>query len=144
MSQRVHSNIGWALTRRLAHVYGTADKAIGTSDPNTLHSNLPTKADAMGRAAKSGLVTFAHSGNAQAFTIYYWSELVNKLTAAQGWVRLGAGSAEYTKTVDAYAAGSFTIPEDSLFFIQAGTSTCTDCWTGGAFHYEGNPNKDLD
>lgn len=132
---RVKTNLGHTLTRKLPQPFSS--KAIGTANPNTLNSNVPRLSDAMGRAGKSGVITFAHDGSSQDFTVFYWSSVMSR------WVLLGANSAEYSKTVDQYAAASFTVPEDAPIFIMAGTSACTNCWMGGAVRHEANPNPDL-
>jgi len=140
LSQRVHSNIGWGITRQLGQPF--SGNAIGIANPNSLNSSKPKLADAMGRAGKSGVVSFAHDGASQAFTLFIWSDKLNGADPTNGWLNMGANSTEYTKTVDPHSVASFTIPEDAYFFIMAGVSACPNCWTGGAVHAEANQTND--
>jgi hypothetical protein len=140
---RVKSNLGHVLSRRLGKAFNSGAAAVGTANPNTLNGNLPRIQDAMGMTKGSGVVTFATDAASQIYTIFYWSSKVNAATPSQGWVLLGANSAEYTKTVDQYAAASFTVPENTPIFIMAGTSAATNCWMGGCQKFEGNQVADL-
>jgi hypothetical protein len=119
-------------------------KAIGTGAPNTLNSNLPTGADAMGLTPESGLLHFMHDGASQVFTIYYWSNRRNAKDASKGWIAGGEGSAINTKTVDPESNASFKCPSKVPYFIKAGTSAVDNCWVhDGGTSDTNNDNTDI-
>lgn len=146
MSFRTHSNIAYMVNRRLPQIYGAgpAFDAISTSDPNTLHGNKPSRADADGLSGKDGVVSFAHDYTASdpAITLWFWSERINKVNASQGWIKASEAASGHTKTVPGLTLCTFTIPENVSFKLQSDTAGIRNCWLGGSRKDPLNPNED--
>lgn len=141
MSIRVATNVGHRFTRRLGKPFSS--KAVGTSDPNTLNSNVPSVNDAMGIAGQSGIITFAHyEATAKTFTAWYWNQMVKDFDPTKGWVKLGPANTVYSESVDANAAGSFTVEEGCPFFLTA-DAACTELFVGGSRKHPGNVTADI-
>lgn len=138
---RVSTNTGLCSRRQLGYAFG--GYAVGTANPNTLHSNTPSKNDAMGVVDENEIVSFIHdNASTRTFTVYYWDQLVNSANAAQGWVELGPSSNIYSSPVDPFANASFTLRHNLLIFLVADQSV-QNLWVGGAAHYPGNTTADL-
>ncbi len=137
---RVHSNIAEFPQRRLAKRFSADGLSAGTS--KAVGISAPTlKKQVMGKGGKNGVVSFFVSdGGNQVFTLWQFHEQAHEITG-NGWVANGANSAEYQKTCDQMAIVSFTATEDGLYFIQAGTTPCTECWISGQ-ECDTNPNTD--
>lgn len=150
MSTRVHANISLGFQRQAALAFnaggtarGTA-KAVGITNPNSLTSPGPNLSDAMGMSGKSGVVSFCCDVASQAYTIYEWSNMAFKASAGtNGWVLAGANSTEYTKTVDAWAKATFTIAENTPFFIVAATTPANVLLLGGCSQHNAQPLPDI-
>lgn len=113
------TDLGHMPWRRLTKRYASASKALSTSNPNTLNTNLPNEQDAIGLTPSSGIVSFMHDGASADFSIWVWCERFNKFTAAQGWIYGAESAALHTKTVAQYAMASFKVPANVPYFIQA-------------------------
>ena len=137
---RQHTNIALLPVRRLKKQYdGTSTwhgnggaNALGNTNPNTLNTNLPSRANATGLTGKNGIVSFLHNGANQTITLYFWSERLNRINTAQGWIAGAETAAGSAKTVNQYALASFTAPEDVPFFLQATGTDITECLVSGA------------
>lgn len=138
---RVSTNTAHAMTRRLAKQF--SGNAVGTANPNTFHSNVPSVNDAMGVSDFTAVVSFVHnSGSSRVFTIYYWDAMVNAINAAEGWTELGPNSGIYQQSVDPWAAASFTCPVNVPIFLAA-DAAIGELLMSGCAPFIGNVNADL-
>jgi hypothetical protein len=136
---RVATNTDHPCSRRLPQVF--SGNAVGTSNPNTFHSNVPTVADAMGVSGSLGLVGFIHdSGATRTFTIFYWDAIVNQTNPAEGWIEMGPNSGIYQQAVDPFAKADFTVPVHTPFFIVADAAVA-NLWMSDCKPY--TPGTDL-
>lgn len=134
MSMRVSTNIAHRMSRQLAGAF--SGEAVGTLNPNTFHTNAPLVTDAMGMSDSSGVLSFIHDSNAaRTITAFYWDQMVNNANAAQGWIELGPVSTIYSETVNPWALGSVSVPEDVPIFLMADVAI-NNCWMGGCHRYE--------
>lgn len=132
MSQRVHSNIGWGMDRKLGKAFG--GNALGIVDPNTLGGGLTI---AMGRARQSGMCSFEqYSGANMNITVWSWNDIMQK------WCHIGPVPSVYTINLDDSSTASITVSEGMILFFQ-GSATSVDFCTGGIEKYKLNPVADL-
>lgn len=134
-------------TRRLPQIYGsdaTLD-AISNADPNSLNSNKPSRKDASGVSGPDCIVSLTHDYTATDpdLTLWFWSErLFQKTGGVKAWIKASEAAAGNTKTVPGYTLASFTIPENTPFFLQGSLEGIRNCWLGGSRKDDMNPNAD--
>lgn len=146
---RQHTNTAEMPSRRLLKQYdNTATRvtsggtnALGNTNPNTLHSNFPSRSDATGVAGKNGVVSFMHNGAAQVISLFFWCERLNRITSAQGWIEGAESAAGYQKTVNQYSLCTFTAPEGVPYFLMATGTDITECLVSSDSDGN-NPNQD--
>lgn len=147
----VYTDIAYAPRRVLTKQFdsvggskgGDKTKAVGTASPNALNSNLPNINDAMGVSPPDGVICLWHDGASQAFTLYFWSGLRNKLDASKGWIKAGESSTVNTKTIDPESNCEVKCPAGVPYFLQAGTSVITNMAVHDGGEFKGNPNTDV-
>lgn len=141
MSMRVSTNTARKASRQLPQVF--SGSAIGTANPNSLHSGVPMVTDAMGMSDSAGVISFFHdSGAARTITAFYWDQLLNNANTAQGWVELGPVSTIYSEIVNPFAQGAFTCPESVPIFLMADAAVA-NCYMGGAHKHPLQSSADL-
>lgn len=125
-TEKVYTDIPHLPWRRLQKKFSS--HAIGTTNPNNLHSNAPVVSDAMGLTPSSGILHFTHDGASQPITPFIWNGNINQCDPTNGWTTVGASSAAETATVDPHTVASFKLPPDAPYVLMAGTSAINNVW----------------
>jgi hypothetical protein len=72
-------------------------------------------------------------GSAVTITVWAWFEVGGLDNASHYpgfWVRLGAGSSQYSKSFDSKTIDGFSLPEKTIYYLQ-GSANVTDAWVDG-------------
>ena len=142
MSLPVTTDLAFNPTRVLDKLYdagtgalgGGLDSALGTGDPNTLHTNRPTVEDAFGIVPENGIVSFIQTGAAVDVTIWVWNGKLLQVSSAAGkaWVKVGESAALNTKNIAQYALASFKAPPNQPYYLQGAAAAAREVITHDA------------